>query len=240
MSTPTQGTVAPRGKDRRFYTVMAIAIALTVFAGFAPTFFLRGLFEQKKELTSLVILHGILFTSWIVLFVTQVRLVAAKRTDIHRKLGVLGGLLAAAMPVVGFMAAIASAKRGFTPPGGPPPLVFMMIPLTDMLVFSTLVGLALYFRRRTDIHRRLMLLGTLAILTPAIARIAFVRPYGIPAFLGITDLFILSAVIYDRIRNGRFHPAFVWGGLFVIVSQPLRILFAGTPAWHAIATWLTR
>jgi hypothetical protein len=240
VSSTIPAAVAPRGKDRRFYTVMAVAIALTVFAGFAPTFYLRGFFEQKKELTSLVILHGILFTSWIALFVTQVRLVAAKRTDIHRKLGVVGGFLAAAMPVVGFLAAIASAKRGFTPPNGPPPLVFMAIPLTDMIVFPTLVGLALYFRRRTDIHRRLMLLGTLAILTPAIARIAIVRPYGIPAFLGITDLFIVGAIAYDRIRNGRFHPAFVWGGLFVIASQPARILFARTATWHAIATWLTR
>lgn len=240
MSTTIQTAATPRGKDRRFYTVMAVLIALTVFAGFAPTFYLRGLFEQKKELTSLVILHGILFTSWIALFVTQVRLVAAKRTDIHRKLGVVGGFLATAMPIVGVTAAIASAKRGFTPPNGPPPLVFMAIPLTDMIVFPTLVGLALLFRRRTDIHRRLMLVGTLAILTPAIARIGFIRPYGIPAFLGLTDLFILGAVAYDRIRNGRFHPAFVWGGLFVIASQPARILFARTETWHAIATWLTR
>ncbi|HET9952327.1 MAG TPA: hypothetical protein VFS09_11095 [Candidatus Eisenbacteria bacterium] len=240
MNTITPAAVAPRGKDRRFYTVMAVLIALTVFAGFAPTFYLRALFEPKKELTGLVILHGILFTSWIALFVTQVRLVAAKRTDIHRKLGVAGGFLAAAMPVVGFLAAIASAKNGFTPPNGPPPLVFLIVPLTDVVLFPTLVGLALYFRRRTDIHRRLMLVGTLAILTPAIARIAFIRPYGIPAFLGITDLFILGALAYDRIRNGRFHPAFVWGALLVIVSQPARILFAQTAAWHSIATWLTR
>lgn len=240
MNTTVPATVAPRGKDRRFYTVMAAIIALTVFAGFAPTFYLRGFFEQKKQLTSLVILHGILFTSWIALFVTQVRLVAVKRTDVHRKLGVAGGFLAAAMPVVGFLAAIESAKHGFTPPNGPPPLVFLIVPLTDVVLFPTLVGLALYFRRRTDIHRRLMLVATLAILTPAIARIAFIRPYGIPAFLGLTDLFILGALAYDRIRNGRFHPAFVWGAILVIVSQPARILFAQTAVWHSIATWLTR
>ena len=235
-----QSPVAARGKDRRFYTVMAVAIALTVFAGFAPTFYLRGFFEQKKELTSLVIFHGILFSSWIVLFVTQVRLVAAKRTDIHRKLGVVGAILAAAMPVVGVLAAIASAKRGFTPPNGPPPLVFMAIPLTDMIVFPALVGCALVFRRRSDVHRRLMLLGTLAILTPAIARMGFIRPYGVLAFLGVTDLFILTSITYDRIRNGRFHPAFLWGGLFIVASQAFRLVFARTEAWHGIATWLTR
>lgn len=218
---------------------MAVAIALTVFAGFAPTFYLRGIFETKP-LSNLLILHGILFTSWIILFFAQVRLVAAKRTDVHRKLGVAAVALATVMPVVGFLAAVNAAKQGFTPPNGPPPLVFMLIPLSDMVVFPILVGLGLYFRRRSDIHRRLMLLATLAILTPAIARIPFIRPLGLPAFFGTTDLFIITCLVYDRFRNGRLHPAFLWSGLFIVAMQPAKLLFAGTPLWHSIAVWLTR
>ncbi|HEY6572443.1 MAG TPA: hypothetical protein VI198_03920 [Candidatus Eisenbacteria bacterium] len=239
MSDLSPSAVAPRRQDRAFYTIMAVAIIFVVFAGFAPTFYLRGMFETKP-LSTLLILHGTLFTTWIVLLFVQTRLVATRRTPIHRKLGVAGGILAAVMPVVGVLAAIASAKKGFTPPGGPPPLVFLAIPLTDMIVFPTLIGLGLYFRRRTDIHRRLMLLGTIAIMTPAIARIAIIRPFGLPAFLGLTDLFVVTCIVYDRLRNGRFHPAFLWGGLFVILSQPARILFAQTPAWHSFAMWLTR
>ncbi len=239
MNSPAPPTAPPRRNDRSFYTVMAAAIVLTVFIGFAPSFYLRGMFEAKP-LSPLLILHGILFTSWILLFLVQVRLVAAQRTDIHRKLGVAAAMLAVVMPVVGAVAAITSAKNGFTPTNGPPPLVFLMIPLADMILFSTLTALGLYFRRRNDIHKRLMLLATLAILTPAIARVWFIKPLGIPAFLLLTDLFIVSSIVADRVRNGRFHPAFVWGGLCIIVSQPLRILFAGTPAWHAVAAWLTR
>ena len=239
MNAPPQPAGTKRRPDRRFYTVMAAAIIATVFAGFAPTFYLRGMFETKP-LAPLLIIHGILFTSWILLFLVQVRLVAAKRTDIHRKLGIAASLLAAVMPVVGFLAAINSAKHGFSPPHGPPPLVFLLIPLSDMVVFPILVGLGLYFRQRSDIHKRLMLLATLAILTPAIARIPFMRPFGLPAFLGTTDLFIIACLVYDRVRNGRLHPAFLWGGLFIIAMQPAKILFAGTPLWHSIATWLTR
>jgi hypothetical protein len=239
-AAPKPVAIAVRRPGRRFYTIMAVAIAATVFAGFAPSFYLRSFFASPKTLTPLVVFHGILFTTWILIFFTQVRLVAARRTDIHRKLGVAAAFVAAAMPVVGTFAAIASAKRGFTPPGGPPPLVFLMIPLSDMVVFPILVGLALYFRRRSEIHKRLMLLATLAILTPAIARIAFIKPHGIPAFFGITDLFIISALVYDKIRNGRIHPAFLAGGLFVILMQPAKIMMAGTPWWHTVATWLTR
>ena len=235
---PSAALAPARRPGRRFYTLMATAIVLTVFAGFAPTFYLRG--AGAKPLTPLMVLHGILFTTWIALFVAQVRLVATKRTHIHRKLGLVAVGVAAAMVVAGTTLGIASAKNGFTPPGGPPPLVFLALPIADMIVFPTLVGLGFYFRRKSEIHKRLMLLATLSILTPAIARIPIVAPYGIPAFLAITDLFIISALVYDRVRNGRIHPAFLWGGLFVMLSHPARILFAGTPAWHSIATWLTR
>lgn len=236
---PSAAAPAPvRKPGRRFYTLMAVAILLTVFAGFAPTFYLRG--AGAKPLTPLMVIHGVLFTAWIALFVAQVRLVATKRTHIHRKLGLLAVVVAAAMVVAGTALGIASAKAGFTPPGGPPPLVFLALPIADMIVFPTLVGLGFFFRRKSEVHKRLMLLSTLAILTPAIARISIVAPYGIPAFFGITDLFIISALVYDRVRNGRIHPAFLWGGLFVILSHPARFLIAGTPAWHSIATWLTR
>ena len=63
---------------------------------------------------------------------------------------------------------------------------------------------------------------------------------GLPVFLGLTDLFIVTCLIYDRVPRGRIHPAFLWRGLFIIISQPVRMLIAGTHAWLAFATWLTR
>jgi hypothetical protein len=232
-------TTAPRRADRRFYTVMAVLIAAIVFAGFAPSFYLRPLFESRS-LTGLLVVHGVLFTAWIALLFVQVRLVAAKRTDIHRKLGVAGAFLASAMVVVGILAAIYSAKRGFSPQGAPPPLSFMLVSMSDMIVFPSLVGAALALRRRTDVHKRLMLVATLAITVPALARIPFVAPLGLPGFFGIADLMIVGAMLYDRVRNGRFHPSLVWGLVFVVVSQVLRIALAGSPGWLAIARWLTQ
>lgn len=238
LATPTTPTAGYR-RGRRLYTWMSVVIGCLVFAGFARTFYLRGLFPNKP-LTPLVLFHGILFTTWIIIFITQVRLIAKGRTDIHRKLGVFAACVAVLMPIVGTLAAIASAKRGFTPPGGPPPLTFLAIPLSDMVVFSVLVGFALYFRNRSDFHRRLMLLTTLSLMTPAIARIPMIRPYGIPAFFGIVDLLILSSLFWDRFRRGRYHPAFLYGGFFIILSQPARLILSKTYAWHRIAEILTR
>jgi hypothetical protein len=143
--------------------------------------------------------------------------------------------------VVGTLTAIIRAKQGAAPPGGPPPLVFLAIPLVDMVVFSILVGAGFYFRRRPDIHKRLMLLATISILAAAIARLPFeLLKAGPPAFFGLTDLFIVAVIAYDLITRRRIHRATVLGGLLIIASQPLRLMLSGTSAWMSFATWLTQ
>jgi hypothetical protein len=225
------------GKDRRLYTWAAVIAALIVVTGFARTYYLKGVFGTPA-LSALVHLHGFVMTLWVILFVVQIRLVAAHRTDWHRRLGVFGGLLAALVLIVGTVTAIAAAKRGGA--GDPPPLVFLAVPLGDMLVFATLVGLALFFRRRTEIHKRLMLLSCGAFLTAAIARIplGFIETGGPLVFFGLTDLFVFAFVAFDTVKHRRLHPAFGWGLLFLIASQPLRLLLSGTQAWMQFATWL--
>ena len=74
----------------------------------------------------------------------------------------------------------------------------------------------------------------LSILTPAIARLPGIAAAGPPAFLGLTDLLIVVCMVYDKIAFGRVHRAFLLGGLFIIVSQPLRFLIAGTGALHTL------
>jgi hypothetical protein len=147
----TQAAVVSRPSQRRFYTGIAVVIAGIVFAGFARTYYLRGLFTAEPP-PGLLHLHGLVFTSWLLLFVVQTTLVAAGRTDVHRRLGVAGGVLAATMLVVGVLTAIHAAQRGGTPLGLPP-LRFMVIPLGDITVFSILVTAALLYRRKPEIQQ---------------------------------------------------------------------------------------
>lgn len=231
---------SPIRRAQLFYVGMAIAAAVIVFTGFSRSYFLKAQFGTPP-LPPLVHLHGLLFTSWIVLFFTQATLVAARRTDVHRRLGVVGAALAAIMIVVGFRVAVAAASRGASPPGGPPPLVFLVIPIGDILVFAMLVGAAFYFRRRVEIHKRLMVVATIGLLTAAIARLpfAFILANGPLAFFGLTDLVLLACVLYDSVAHRRLHPAYVWGGLLLVLSQPLRLAVAGTGVWLSFARWLT-
>src|SRR6266852_802762 len=96
-------------RERLFYTGMAVAIIITVFAGFSRTFYLRPYF-QTQPLIPLLILHGVVFSSWIALLLTQTILVATKRTRTHMRLGIAGGVIAALMIVIGTTTAIIRAK----------------------------------------------------------------------------------------------------------------------------------
>jgi hypothetical protein len=219
---------------------MAVAIAATVFAGFARTYYLR-LYYGTPPLALLLHLHGIVFTSWIALFVAQATLVAAGRTDVHRRLGVGGGVLAALLIVVGTTTAIIRSRQGATPLPGISPLVFLAVPLFDMVVFTSLVGAGLYFRRRPDVHKRLLVLATISLMSAPIARLPFAfLKAGPPAFFAVTDLFVVACLVYDLVTRGRVHRATAWGAVLIVASQPLRLMISGTDRWLAFATWLTR
>lgn len=229
-----------RNNERRLYLWAAVFIPIVVLIGFARTYYLKGLFGTSPLPGLLVHLHGIVMSSWVVLFAAQVWLVAAHRTRLHQRLGVLGAVLAALVILVGVDTAISAAARDSV--SGPQALGFLVIPLSDMLVFAILIGTALYFRRRMDTHKRLMLLAALNLLPPAIARIPlqFIETGGPVVFFGLTDLCVLACIVFDTVRNRRLHPVFVWATMLIVASQPLRLMLAGTDAWMRFATWLVK
>jgi len=228
-----------RRRERWFYISMAIAAVITVFAGFSRTYYLRPYFITAP-LMPLLHLHGLVFTSWLALFLIQTTLVAAHRTDIHRRLGILGGVIAGLMILIGPSTAVIRASQGATPVPGISPLSFLVVPLGDMFVFAILVGAGFYYRRRAAVHKRLMLLATISILAAAIARLPFaIMQAGPPAFFGITDVFVVACLLYDLITLKRIHRATALAALLIVASQPLRLMLGGTHAWLAFAGWLT-
>lgn len=225
-------------RDRRLYTWFAILMPFIVLLGFARTYYLKGLFNTPAVPGLLVHLHGAVMTSWVLLFVVQVWLVSSRRVKAHQRLGKIGAVLALLVFIVGVMTGIASAARGASP--GPPALQFLVIPIGDMVLFAGLMGTALYYRRRMDIHKRLMLVAAVNLLTPAIARIPlnFIINGGPLVFFGLTNLVLVACLVIDTVKNRKLHPVFIWATIVVIASQPLRILLSGTETWIQFATWL--
>jgi hypothetical protein len=215
-----------RSKDRRRYFVAAAAVLLAVVvAGFSRTFFGR-VFLDVPPIPWYLIAHGFVLVSWFVLVVVQTSLIAAHRTDLHRRFGIVGALVAAAVVVAALVAIVnypASVNaRGSTFDGDSlDPLLVSTIVWTDLAALATFViyvAAALYWRRRSDIHKRLMLLASIAILGPAVGRIApLLALVGAPSWTqsSASLLFFvgppLSLVIYDVVTRRRPHWATVVG-----------------------------
>jgi len=235
--------VVPRATtDRIFYSGMAIVMALTVFIGFARTYFLSAFFGTNSTISGrpfspLIRIHGALFTSWVVLFIVQTALVARHRVNVHRKLGIAGGVLAACMLVAGTALAINGTRSGATAPGVPP-LAFLAIPLGDMLMFGIFIACALWWRAKKEHHKRFMLLAYISILAAAVARWPGVLPLGPFGFYGFTMIFLVSAVVYDIVTRRRVHPVYLWGGTALVASIPLRLMISGTQLWQRFAAAL--
>lgn len=224
------------------FSIFAMVAFAIVFAGFARTFFLRFLFASPKMPLYLYV-HGFLFSGWFALFFIQSRLIAFHRVDLHRRLGIAGAGLACLAVCVAIVVAIRAGKRVYETQSQPfsleaPPLA---LDFGACLTFIVFIGLALYFRRRTDVHRRLMLLGSSGILLPALGRIpGLFTVRGLWGLVGFAEIVPLTFIVYDTVRCRRLHPAFAWGGVAIVLSWPTFLLVGSTESWLRFTEWVVR
>ncbi|MEP9404118.1 hypothetical protein [Sphingomonas sp. VNH70] len=240
MATLANDARAAHDPEHRFFGAMAFVIAAATFVGFAPSYYLAPVFGAKP-LSALLHIHGVVFTAWILIYVAQTLLVSAKCTDIHRFVGPVAAVLAIAMIPLGVATAIITkqvAAAHHMPPQGPP-LVF---PLGAILTFTVLTCAGFAARKRPAWHKRLMLLGTTAILTTPLARITRFTHVALSPALGgmiLTDILLTALAVHDIKTRGKLHLATTWGGGFFIATQALRLALNVTPAWQAFAKGLT-
>ena len=249
MASPTLPVASRRPRDvaasdRRFHLAAAVAAAVITVVGFSPTFFARP--STLPPLPSLVVLHGVVFTGWLVAYALQATLIATKRRDLHRTLGHWFVGLGAAMVFLGLVTAVAGVRRGAGGAFDDDPRVVMVLPFFDFVLFAGFLAAGYAWRRSPEAHKRLMLLATIDLIGPAIARMAmhssrplFSEHFPTWAFGGMM-LFIAVASVYDLATRRRVHPAYLWGAFALTASGPLRFWIAGTAAWLAFVDWLLR
>lgn len=206
--------------EHRYFSLVAVAITVTVLAGFVPLYTLR-LHRHDPNLTLLVHAHGFAMATWVALFLTQTLLIAKRRIDLHRRLGMLGAWVPLLVLMVGVPTLINAAARKSHDVHS---VRFLwMLAAFDgiaLVVFSSLVGAAILLRRRGDYHKRLMLLATLSLLGPAFGRLTEYAK----GFRGDSDMAVLllcagtvlACAIVDKVRTHCLHPAFSWAGALVI------------------------
>jgi hypothetical protein len=237
MATIAQAPARIRA-DRLFYTSMGFAIAATTFWGFAASFYLSAWLvapPTAPDWTSLLYVHGGVFSVWMVLMVVQPMLIASRNVALHRRLGYFGVAVAVAMVLVGNASAVAAMHGGFKGLGDP--LVFYAVPFFAINSFAVAVFLAFRWRNRAETHKRLILLANVGILGAAIARIPVEAiAAGAPfSFMFLPNLITVSGMVFDWRTRGRVHPVWIWGGLAMLASQIAVFAVMGTGWWRAFA-----
>jgi hypothetical protein len=240
MTTIAAAGAPGRRSERRFYGAMAALVVAAVFVGFGPTYYLRPLLGPPRPLSRVLHVHGFVFSVWVLLFVAQAVLVSVRRVDLHRKLGVLGAAWAALMVPVGVAAALHVAALA-TGPAAIEARRFLAVQAFDLGVFAVLVAVGIALRRDAQSHKRYLLLATISLLPPAVARWPWpAMPGGLPTIFVLSYLALVPVVVFDLRTLGRVHRATLWGSLLILGCVPLRFLLAGSDAWFRLADWIMR
>ncbi len=232
-----------------FYAGMALVALLLALVGFGPAAIDPA--SRKAPLNIWVGLHGALFSAWLLLFLLQSFLVARGNRDLHRRIGYAGIILAIVMVCSGYFTAITMTRRGYDLSGDlingvNDPLALLVFQLGDLVDFSLLVGAAIWFRRRSAVHKRLMLLAIIGGLMPAalthiIGHSLVLREINAPIILIPLVLLYSTLFVHDRLTLGRIHSVTKWGVFILLVWANLRAAIIGpSQIWHNFAAWLIR
>lgn len=227
--------------DNLFFGSMALVALMAVLIGFARTYFLAGLFRAPLP-NLLVHIHGAAFTLWILLFITQVSLVTARRVDLHRRLGLLGFTLSVVMIVLGTLTASDRLARHVAHPDAETVAdvrAFYAIPLADMVMFSTFIYLGYRKRMQPAVHKRLMWFATLSLLDAGFDRWPIFDSYSLPVvnLICFTPLLLLL-MGYDWWSTGKLQRVTLWSTIFMVVVQQVRHPLGHISAWQNFAAWV--
>ncbi|HLJ39395.1 MAG TPA: hypothetical protein VKT54_13405 [Steroidobacteraceae bacterium] len=236
MNAPARAAMVADSKPAlrtRLFEWLALGIAAVAFVGFARTYYLKGVFGSRA-LPLVVHLHGLMMSTWIVVFIAQTWLIAARRVAWHRRLGAGAAVLAALVILTGVALTVLALEREIQAHVQGMWHYLLLINLVNLLLFGAFVGSGLALRSRADVHKRLMLLAAVTLLAPAVARIALLFGHApLPQFLAFYAC-IAACVLADTLRHGRLHPVLGWGGVAVIAAFQLSFFAVQTPGWMSI------
>ena len=208
----------------RFFLVMSVVLLLLVLTGFSRTFYLRAFFEVPA-IPAHVYVHGAILSGWFLWFVVQTSLVRVRRTDLHRRLGLVGALLGVAVIAAnGAVLAEVGPRLRVVLYDGQIPASFVIRAIWgdagSTLAFAAFLSAGLWFRRRPEIHKRLLFLASVSLVGPALGRIALWPLFGsIRGGIGIGALvlFLGALAVHDLLTAKRIQAATLLGVTFQVL-----------------------
>lgn len=233
--SPTAGT-RPGTWSRRFYLLLTLVLIGMVVKGFWPSYY-GSLFGGGAGASRAWVmhLHGAIYSGWMLLLLLQVVLAATGRVAAHRRVGTFGIGYGAAVLVIGLIVTwaapimhIRSGNWTVDRAAG-----FMILPLFDMVLFAGFFGGAVFYRRKPEIHKRLILAATVAVVFAAVARMNLPPPL----FYFVWMAPMLAGVVFDWVTRRRVHPVYLISIAAMTVAFA-RVFLMENEAWLRIGRGL--
>ncbi len=237
MTSHTTMSGAATARSERTFHVFAASLMLACTLGGFRFFILHGKGLDGDEITGqilpLVVIHGLSLFGWVVLFLVQSLLIMRKNRALHTVLGKLGAVFAALIVVLGTVTSLLSVHFNptiYEPFGGAGPFLWTL--LGEMVTFGGLVAAGVYYRRRAEIHRPMMLLATIVITSGGLARMPYLSDLGVQAPLYVHGPTLLFATLILLVRWGLTRNVSRWyaAGYGVLVLAALLSVAVGTSA----------
>ena len=231
-SNATSASALSRFLNKYFYFCMSLLVAAVVMYGFSHTV-KNKLLHATPPRPWILWFHGAVFTAWLGYFIFQSALVRTHHVKLHRLTGWFGAALGALIPVLGIATFIVMARFRITHFHQYGIRPFFGSAVLDMISFAVPFWLAIYWRKKPEFHRRLVLIASCALTGAAFARFPM-PPYPHGLAYACVDALILLGVVRDLIVNRRIRTVYGYALPILIVCQ----IFAVQLAFHPPAWWL--
>jgi hypothetical protein len=237
---PTSASSIPSTKKRPLssYVIIGLIGVLAVIVGFSKTFFLplsRGAFHAPLA----VHIHGVLAFGWVIFYCLQTYFIHRRNIHTHRSMGWIGALLAVGVSLTMFPAGMFQVKRDLQLGLGDTAISAIVGVVTSGILFSSLVFIGFYFRRKPEVHKALMLVATVFVLWPAWFRFRhFFPPVPRPDIwfgLVLSNSILLVALTIDYLQRGRVNKTLVYVGAFIVLESTLEVIMFDSPWWRMLA-----
>lgn len=236
---PVQEPAVSAKKPRWFFFCIAVILIGIVAFGFSPSFFLRNAMNPtsatRPPLPLYLVFHGVALSCWYLLFAAQTWLVATRRVSVHRTLGVLGAVLAVLVVALSLNVVLRAPARDMAAGQSVEGISLMVIgDLFLVVLFSSLVSLAIANRRKPDVHKRLMALASVSLIAPAIARLPGAEAH-LPLSVIVPQLsFCASLIVYDIVTKRRVLAVTGWGVASYLLAIGVAVPLALSDLGHRL------
>ena len=230
------------------YLGLALGMSVTVYWGFAYTYFTPILAGAYPEVSPAIHVHGWSFFLWFLLLPFQALLMVTGRRRMHITLGGASIALAVVMVFTGVLVASVRIQQGLSATEPDELTIFWkdfgQLIMYNMILFVGFYGTAIARRDQPDVHKRMIVLASASVLPAAIFRIIVgltgfywlaTPEWVMPAAFFLPAVFIVIGMVNDRVAQGGVHRAYLVGLPVLLVVHGLGLTIAGTAAGEAVS-----